>query len=46
MVSNCRSVYGLRKVLLYKEILILLDKNLTLLCCQKKEFNIRNTYYV
>jgi hypothetical protein len=36
VVSNCRSVYDLRKVLLCKDILILSDKNLTILCCRKK----------
>ena len=47
MVSNYRSVYGLRKILLYKEILILSGKNLTILYRQKKTFlisGIRFTY--
>ena len=47
VVSNCRSVYGLRKVLICNEILILSGKNLIVLCRQKKYlFNIRNTFYV
>jgi hypothetical protein len=47
VVSNYRSVYGLRKILLYKEILILSGKNLTILYRQKKTFlisGIRFTY--
>jgi hypothetical protein len=47
VVSNYRSVYGLRKILLYKEILILSGKNLTILYHQKKTFlisGIRFTY--
>ena len=47
MVSNYRSVYGFRKILLYKEILILSGKNLTILYHQKKTFlisGIRFTY--
>jgi len=47
VVSNYRSVYGFRKILLYKEILILSGKNLTILYHQKKTFlisGIRFTY--
>ena len=48
MVSNCRSVYGLRKVLLCKEIFILSGKNLTVLCLSKENIfvisRIRFTY--
>jgi hypothetical protein len=38
VVSNCRSIYGLRKVLLCKEILILSGKNLIVLYCQNKKY--------
>jgi len=36
VVSNYQSVYGSRKFLLCKEILILSGKNLTVLCHQKE----------
>jgi hypothetical protein len=48
VVSNCRSVYGLRKVLLCKEIIILSGKNLIFLCFSKENIflisGIRFTY--
>ena len=45
MVSNCQFVYGSRKFLLCKEILILSGKNLMVLCRKKNTFLISGIYF-
>jgi len=44
-ISNCWSVYGLRKVLLGKDILIFLGKNLTVLMSIKNTFLILEIHF-